>query len=366
MNVVGVMTGTSVDGLDLAYSTPPSDLRPIHATTVPLPEVLRAQLIALASPGSDEIALMGLAHVGLGQFIADSILTFIESIGLTPEQVEVIGSHGQTIRHAPDGPHAFTVQIGDGSVIAERTGIDVVADFRSRDVAAGGQGAPLVVGYHEALFGGTDQARVILNIGGIANISILSNEPSTQLSGFDTGPGNALLDAWVTHCGKGTYDQNGKWAQQGQINEPLLDLLLQDAYYSQQPPKSTGKEHFNLTYLNAQLANFESINPVDIQRTLVELTTRTISSAITTHANSTQEVVVCGGGRHNAFLLERLGSMLPNVNVLTSEDLNIDGDAIEAAAFGYLAWQFIERKPGNVTAVTGAKGPRVLGCLYPA
>ena len=365
MLFVGVMTGTSVDGLDLALLDLPRDLKPRTARTIPFPRSLRDQLISLGSAGNDEIFRMGEAHVQLGNFIASACLEFIAEHDISTDAIRAIGSHGQTIRHHPNASHPFSFQIGSGHVIAERTGIDVVADFRGRDIAAGGQGAPLVPSYHDALFGDPELSRVVVNIGGIANISIL-NPQHTESSGFDTGPGNALLDAWIDECQNKPYDANGSWATTGKVHDSLLKQLLSDPYYEENPPKSTGKERFNLPYLRKYIADYPNVTHADIQATLVELTALTITSGIEEYATTCSDVVICGGGRLNDYLMLRLEALNPNRVIRRSESLGIDGDAIEAAAFAYLAWQFIERLPGNQPEVTGAIGSRVLGCLYPA
>lgn len=365
MLFVGVMTGTSVDGLDLALLDLPNDLKPQAARTTPFPPSLRERLVALTSPKDNEIVRMGETNVQLGNFIAEACLDFIAELGIHATEVRAIGNHGQTIRHHPNASFPFSVQIGNGHVIAEKTKIDVVADFRGRDIAAGGQGAPLVPTYHNALLGDDELDRVIVNIGGIANITILSQEDHSY-RGFDTGPGNALLDAWIQEYRSKPYDAQGAWATSGEFHDPLLKQLLNDPYYRETPPKSTGKEHFNLPYVRGHTADFSDIAPVDVQATLVELTTRTITSAIDQHAATCTDIVVCGGGRLNDYLMHRLEALNPKRVIRTSESLGINGDAIEAAAFAYLAWQFIERLPGNQPKVTGADGLRVLGCLYPA
>lgn len=363
MLFVGVMTGTSVDGLDLALLDLPNNLRPQAASTTPFPPTLRERLIALTSPSRDEVTRMGAAHVQLGDFIASACLDFLAKHNINASKVRAIGSHGQTIRHHPTSNYPYSVQIGSGHVIAERTGIDVVADFRGRDIAAGGQGAPLVPRYHDSLFRDRNLSRVVLNIGGIANVSILDPESSVS-RGFDTGPGNALLDSWAQVCLDEPYDLDGTWAQSGNIYEPLLRQLLSDPFYEKPPPKSTGKEHFNLHYLQKFVTATDT--QADVQATLVELTAKTVTSAIDQYAAASTDVVVCGGGRLNDYLMTRLQSLNPARAIRPSESLDIDGDAIEAAAFAYLAWQFIERLPGNEPAVTGADGLRVLGSLYPA
>ena len=308
---------------------------------------------------------MGEAHVELGHFIASSCLKFIAEQGRSASEIRAIGSHGQTIRHHPNSDYPFSTQIGSGHVIAEKTGIDVIADFRGRDIAAGGQGAPLVPSYHHALFGNVAGCRVVVNIGGIANVTILRPEDSSY-RGFDTGPGNALLDAWVQECRNKPYDVEGSWARSGQVHKPLLSQLLSDPVYEAKPPKSTGKERFNLSYLRRFTIDYPSISPRDVQATLVELTAQSITSAIDEHASTCSDVVICGGGRLNDYLMFRLKALNPNRIIQPSESLGIDGDSIEAAAFAYLAWQFVERLPGNQPNVTGADGLRVLGCLYPA
>lgn len=365
MLFVGVMTGTSVDGLDLALLDLPSNLKPQAFTTVPFASSLRERLLALSSPHNDEIFQMGEAHVELGHFIASTCLKFIAEQGTSTSEIRAIGSHGQTIRHHPNSEYPFSTQIGNGHVIAENTGIDVIADFRGRDIAAGGQGAPLVPSYHRALFGSGARFRVVVNIGGIANVTILSPEDSSY-NGFDTGPGNALLDAWVQECRNKPYDVKGSWARSGKLHKPLLDQLLSDPFYEATPPKSTGKERFNLSYLHGFTIDHPSVSPRDVQATLVELTAQSITSAIDEHASTCSEVVICGGGRLNEYLMFRLAALNPQRVIQPSEALGVNGDAIEAAAFAYLAWQFIERLPGNQPNVTGAEGLRVLGCLYPA
>ena len=366
MKYVGVMTGTSVDGLDLALIEPDSQIQPLVAETIAFPDRLRNSLVSLLTRGDDELKRLGAADVALGRFIAESVDQFLESVGCSKNQVRAIGSHGQTIHHAPNENYPFTIQIGDANVIAERTGLDVIADFRRRDMAAGGQGAPLVVDYHQALFGSQSVSRTILNIGGIANISLLPGKAESEIYGFDTGPGNALIDAWAQRNGQGQIDMNGEWARHGKIQDILLDILLQDHYYSITPPKSTGKEYFNLDYLENKLHQLPSLDPADVQATITELTAVTVAEATRLHAQMTEEIVVCGGGRRNTFLMERLKVNCKPTRLYVAEDFSLDGDAIEAAAFGYLAWCFINRRPGNVPTVTGAIGRRVLGSLFPA
>ena len=362
---VGVMTGTSIDGLDLALLDLPSDLTPKAACTVPLPDDLRENLRRLANPAYNDVDTLGETDVELGRFIAQACVDFIKGNGLQTTDINAIGSHGQTIRHKPEGLTTFTLQIGNGHVIAEEAAIDVIADFRGRDMAVGGEGAPLVPIYHNALFHSPDKARVVVNIGGIANITVLSDHES-QLLGFDTGPGNALLDAWIQDCRDEPYDKDGTWASRGEIHGPLLTHLLDDPYYLREPPKSTGKERFNLAYLKEKLERVPQCKVEDVQSTLVELTAMTITDAINAYVADCNEVVICGGGRLNQYLMTRLKTLNENRYVSESENFDVDGDSIEASAFAYLAWRFRQRLPGNVPSVTGASHARVLGCLYPA
>ncbi len=354
---VGAISGTSVDGLDLAVvDVEPVVPRIIDATTEPFPGALGDSLRALALSATDDLTRMARADAELGEFIGRAVRAFA---GDRP--VRAIGSHGQTIRHDPRTEPAHTVQIGDPHRIAEISGIDTVADFRRRDVAAGGEGAPLVPPFHEALFRPGRGERVVVNIGGISNITILSPDLST---GFDTGPGNALLDAWIGEHQGLAFDRNGAWSATGNVIPSLLTDLEQDGFVRAPPPKSTGKDFYNLDYLRRRLGGSE--DPADVQATLAEFTAASISRAVERWAPSSTDVVVCGGGRLNGDLMNRLGRQMIRRRVMKSENLGVDGDAVEAAAFAWLAYRFLERQPGNSPAVTGAAGPRVLGAFYPA
>ena len=357
---IGCMTGTSVDGLDLAAVTiADGHISIVESASVDMPKDLTAQLIALGQPhGHDELDAMGVADVELGRFIGEAVNSFIRQAQLPRAQIAAIGNHGQTVRHRPG---TFTLQIGDANQIAEITGITTVADFRRRDVASGGQGAPLVPPFHQAMFGGDanhEIARVILNIGGISNITLLGS----PVRGFDTGPGNGLMDSWISkHKSDATFDRNGDWAARGRVDENLLEQWLAEAYFAMAPPKSTGREHFNLAWLEPQLDNQSA---VDVQATLCELTARSITDAISRWGGSIEEIIVCGGGRRNAHLMTRIQSH-SNARVHACEYLNIEGDSLEAAAFAWLAYQRMAHLPGNEPAVTGAQGYRVLGAIYP-
>ena len=367
---VGCMTGTSVDGLDLALiKIDDANTTIIAADTLALPDSLRQDLLALGQPEGDDIDLLGSCDQALGQFTATAIMTFIQRLGYDRKSIRAIGSHGQTIRHRPprNSQTAFTLQIGDPNVIAEITEITTVADFRRRDVAAGGHGAPLVPRFHAELFGKKIPDACVLNIGGISNVSLLSE----NLTGFDTGPGNGLLDQWCQRHQEVPYDGSGVWSGTGKVNDALLAALLAEPFFSAQPPKSTGREYFNLRWLEqVAQAHALSLKPTqDVQATLAQLTATTIVESLRDWGGELQTLIVCGGGRLNDDLMRRLrqASMqyanTPDI-VEPSEYWGIDGDAIEAAAFAWLAHRRLERLPGNVPRVTGASSERVLGAIY--
>ena len=363
MQFVGVMSGTSVDGLDVALldvdtGTP----RIVAGDTVPLPDRLATALTSLATPGSNEIVRMGDADAALGEFIGRTVVACLDRWGVSPRDVRAIGCHGQTIRHHPEAPTPFTVQIGDPNRIAEVTGIDVVADLRRRDLAAGGEGAPLAPLFHEALFRDSVQHRIVVNIGGIANATMLP-AASTSILGFDTGPGNALLDAWTRHCLSTPFDHDGAWAASGESQPRLLEVLQADAFVARQPPKSTGKETYNFDYVVAACRR-DDLEPADVQATLAEFTAWSIATAVRRWGPSEGDLLVCGGGRRNTHLMARLTANLDGYRVVACDELGVDGDALEAAAFAWFAHHRLEGLAGNAPAVTGAHGPRVLGAVY--
>jgi anhydro-N-acetylmuramic acid kinase len=301
--------------------------------------------------------------VEIGRAFADAALRLLRQAGIDPGSVRAIGSHGQTIRHGPRGETPFTLQIGDANVIAERCGITTVADFRRRDMAAGGQGAPLLPALHAALFAQPGRTRVVLNLGGIANITVLPGDPQQSIRGFDTGPANCLMDAWIArHHGVG-HDEGGAWAAEGRVDQALLDALLADAYFASPPPKSTGRELFNLDWLAQRLAG-DAHEAVDVQATLLELTARSAAQAIRTHASDADDVLVCGGGVHNPLLMAALRRGLAPLPVRSTQELGIDADFVEATAFAWLAKRRLDALPGNLPEVTGARGERVLGAIY--
>ncbi len=362
---IGLMSGTSMDALD-AVLVDLSTTTPHLETSIsrPLPRELRQQLIALTTPDTNEIERSAQADRQLGQFSAETIDTLLKQSAVTATQVKGIGSHGQTIRHSPESSPSYTVQIGDGNTIAQLTGITTVTDFRRRDMVVGGQGAPLVPAFHSALYREEDKTRVILNLGGIANISILSHDSHIPVSGFDTGPANILLDSWCqTQCGE-PFDENGEWAMSGHILPELLQTLLDDPYFQRPPPKSTGREYFNLDWLRPRLPL--NAKPADVQATLSELTARTIADAITQYCPGSAELIVCGGGAYNAHMMRRLQANLPTVNVFSSAETGIEPRWMEAMAFAWLAHQTLHHLPGNLPAVTGASEPVILGAIYPS
>ena len=380
---LGCITGTSVDGLDLALlrlhpQAHGSEIETCAYATVDIPTALRQELLALGQPGDNEIDRLGSADAALGIFIAEQINLFLAQQKVTAAEVTAIGSHGQTVRHRPSTNNRisqpFTLQIGDPNQIAEHTGITTVADFRRRDMAAGGEGAPLVPLFHQALLGNSNQAQALLNIGGLANLTGIpeTTQSNQMLVGFDTGPGNGLMDAWIMRHQQQAYDSNGAWAAQGQVNQPLLKRLLSDPYFDRKPPKSTGKEYFNLPWLERQLVQAnkttDGLAPQDVQATLLELTACSVARALRDLENRYERVLVCGGGRLNGQLMHRLGELLAvqHIAVGTTDAIGVDGDSLEAAAFAWLACQTIAGLPGNDPSVTGAAGSRVLGAIYPA
>lgn len=361
---IGLMSGTSMDAADAAlvdFSGVQPKLLATHS--IPLPAGLRGALFALCVSGPNEIERLGELDARLGEIFADGALALIKKAGVKPEQIQAIGSHGQTVRHQPGGPYPFSLQIGNPALIAERTGITTVADFRRADMAAGGQGAPLAPAFHNAAFRSAQQHRAVANIGGIANITLLPADLTQDVRGFDTGPGNVLLDAWAErHLGK-RMDEDGRFAASGKVHEKLLHALLNDDYFSLAPPKSTGREHFNSAWLDAALKNYSGVTPQDIQATLCELSAVSIAVAILQYAPDTKEVLICGGGARNVHLMQRLRAHLKPCSVESTGQHGINPDWVEAMAFAWLAKQTLEGKPGNLPSVTGAKRAVVLGTI---
>ena len=360
---VGLMSGTSADGIDATLIEIDKQTITVrgHLDT-PHPPALKRSILALCQPGHNEIDQMGQLDQQLGKAFAEAANQLLTQEGLKPEQITAIGSHGQTIRHRPLYDHPFTLQVADPNQIAQLTGITTVADFRRRDMAAGGQGAPLAPAFHEAAFLSNNEKRLIINIGGISNISDLRG---TQLAqGFDTGPGNSLMDGWIEkHLGH-TYDQNGQWASGGEVDQRLLDRLMSHDYLAKPPPKSTGREDFHMEWLEQQLADENrTIAPQDVQATLLEFTCQTLAQHIQQHTPTADAIYICGGGAFNGTLMKRLEQVcqLPTQSTAT---LGIPPDQVEGAAFGWLAHQTLNHAKGNCPAVTGANQAVILGGVY--
>ncbi|WP_460133591.1 anhydro-N-acetylmuramic acid kinase [Pseudomonas sp. S1_E04] len=359
---IGVMSGTSLDGLDIALIDQSSAINLIATHYTPMPTALRAELLSLCTSGPDEIARSAIAQQHWVTLAAQGIHTLLEQHKLKPQHIRAIGSHGQTIRHEP--AQGFTVQIGNPALLTELTGITVISDFRSRDVAAGGQGAPLVPAFHEALFGESTGNRAVLNVGGFSNLSLI--ETGKPVAGFDCGPGNVLLDAWINLQHGEHFDRDGQWASSGRVEPQLLHALLGDPFFLTKGPKSTGREVFNLQWLQQHLGRLPEFQPEDVQATLLELTALTIVEALQTAQPQTETLLVCGGGAHNSTLMKRLAALLPSTQVSSTATYGVDPDWVEAMAFAWLAHCCLEGIAANRPSVTGARGPRILGAIYPA
>lgn len=364
MHYLGLISGTSADGIDAALMRFEPTLSAVATHTFAYPPGLRRRLLPLIHGAEiaavDEIACLD-AEVGLVFAQAASILLQGSGVGL--EQVRAIGSHGQTIRHRPRNDPAFTWQIGDPSRIVERTGITTVADFRRRDMAAGGQGAPLVPAFHASIFGGGDESRAVLNLGGIANLSLLPKDG--PVLGFDTGPANALMDLWAQRCGIGEQDEGGQLASQGEVDRALLEQMLSEPWFDLPPPKSSGREDFNAAWLDTHLGTDER-KPADVMATLLALTVETVARALQRNLADCKRLLVCGGGSCNPHLMSALQQRFPSIPVESTLVHGLDPNFVEAAAFAWLAQRALDGQPGNLPAVTGAKGLRVLGAIYPA
>ena len=358
---IGVMSGTSLDGFDIALIEQSSQCRLLGNHYLPMPGGLRQTLLELCSSGPDELARAAIAEQHWVRLVAQGIHHLLSQHNLEPSDIRALGSHGQTIRHEP--ARGFSLQIGNPALLAELTGICVISDFRRRDIAAGGQGAPLVPAFHEALFASNKRCAV-LNIGGFSNLSLL--EPDRPVHGFDCGPGNVLLDAWIDQQRGERFDRDGAWAASGQVQTELLNTLLGDEFFQTRGPKSTGRELFNLNWLTQHLAHLPPYNPADVQATLLELTAQSIIAALTGAQQQTELLLVCGGGAHNGALMQRLQALLPDAQVGCTDAYGMPADWVEATAFARLAHCCLEGIAGNRPSVTGARGLRVLGAIYPA
>lgn len=358
---IGLMSGTSLDGIDaVVCEVHDNKARLLASHLQPWPESLRQRLEKLIETDSSLQEMLQLDQLCAEQ-LADAALACLAKTPLKPDDIIAIGSHGQTIRHSPDTSPGYTLQIGQPAVITEITGITTVGDFRSRDIAAGGQGAPFAPAFHQAAFGDEKQ-RTVVNIGGIANVTILGQN---SVSGYDTGPGNRLLDDWFKHSQNLPYDADGAFAASGTPNTSLLQELLKDEYFSRPHPKSTGSDYFNLNWLQQRLNNFPSLSDADIQATLSELTAASITAQIGISNPACSEVLVCGGGWHNTDLIKRIRQRLPGITVESTEKYGISADWMEAMAFAWLAWSTVNGIPGNLPEVTGARGKRICGAIYP-
>jgi len=364
---IGLMSGTSLDGVDGVLA----DFAAGHAqvlahASAPLPDALRAELLALNASGPDELHRAALAANALMRIYAAVVAELLARTSVAGSAVRAVGAHGQTVRHRPqefDGT-GYTLQLCQPALLAELTGIDVVADFRSRDVAAGGQGAPLAPFFHRARFSRQGETVGVLNIGGISNVTLL--RPDGSMLGFDCGPGNALMDAWCAQHTTHPYDDGGAWAASGTVIAPLVEAMLAEPYFGKPPPKSTGRDLFSRAWLDRQLQGFRAAAPADVQATLAELTARACAADVLRHAPALAHLVVCGGGALNGHLMGRLAALLPATKVASSADWGLPPLQVEATAFAWLARKAVNREKLDLQSTTGAKGARVLGCVYPA
>lgn len=363
---LGIMSGTSLDGVDLAlidFAQNPPKLTACEC--VPMPDDLRQQISNLVKEGKTDLQTLGELDHRLGLLYADCVNAFLAKHHLTAQHITAIGCHGQTVWHSPQSSFPFTTQIGDMNLVAVKTGITTIGDFRRKDMAYGGQGAPLVPAFHQARFARSDKIIGVLNIGGISNISLLV--PNEAVIGYDIGAGNTLMDVWIEQHQGVRYDKNGEWAESGEVNQTLLADLLDEPFFHQPPPKSTGRELFNLVWLAKKLENHPACNPCDVQATLAEFTAQSIADALTQIDNPQGldcELLVCGGGARNRFLMQRIAALCRGWKVATTNDDGLDIDFVEAAAFAWLAYQRVHDLPSNLPSVTGATQAVSLGVIY--
>ncbi len=362
---LGLISGTSADGIDAALVAFDGDApRLLLGQTHAYPAELRESLLTISqATGAISLDTLGELDQRVGMAFAEAAITALEAAGVASDAVAAIGSHGQTLRHRPLGPHPFTLQIGDPNVIAERTGIRTVADFRRRDVAAGGQGAPLLPALHAALFADASADVAVLNLGGIGNLTLLPRAGGVR--GFDTGPANCLLDAWIGEHTGGARDEGGRWADGGTVDAVLLEELLADPYFELSAPKSTGRDYFHLDWLRAQVGD-TSRDPRDVQATLLQLTATSIVAALRSELPQATRLIACGGGVHNAALMQCLRTLAAPIELSTTAAHGLDPDFVEAVGFAWLARATVAGNAGNLPAVTGAAGPRILGAIYAA
>jgi anhydro-N-acetylmuramic acid kinase len=367
---IGLMSGTSLDGIDavLAKIGPTGEASAQDAVSKPFAPELRKDLFELQTPGPNELHREKQAACALALAYAETVKELLKKANLQPSDITAIGAHGQTIRHQPHlGDLAYTHQTLNPALLAEKTGIDVIADFRSRDLAAGGHGAPLVPAFHAQQFAAAEDI-AILNIGGIANLTLLSKDG--EVTGFDCGPGNLLMDAWIQEHQGNAFDENGNWALQGKVNEVLLAKMLADSFFAKAPPKSTGRDDFHMYWLQENIGQ-DNHHAEDVQATLLHLTAQSALEALLRYAPQTHKLIVCGGGARNKALMNLLKVKAQYIfkhplEIMTSDNAGIDPQLVEGLAFAWLAWAYKEKRPANLPAVTGAKGPRILGACYPA
>lgn len=361
---IGVMSGTSLDGVDVVLAAiDESRVAQLASLTWPIPVALKEAVLAICQGQALTLSQLGQLDNRLGNLFAEAVIALMSQEHLEAHDIVAIGCHGQTVWHEPTGAAPHTMQIGDNNIIAARTGVSVVGDFRRRDMALGGQGAPLVPAFHQALLAHPDERRMILNIGGIANLSLLV--PGMPVRGFDTGPANMLMDAWIWRSLGKPYDKDAEWASEGKVILPMLQDMLSDPYFSAPAPKSTGREYFNYGWLAQFLARYPGLRPQDVQATLTELTAVTISEQVML-SGGCERLLVCGGGSRNPLVMARLAGLLAGTEVASTDAYGISGDDMEALAFAWLAWRTVAGLPGNLPSVTGASEATVLGAIYPA
>ncbi|QNK30577.1 anhydro-N-acetylmuramic acid kinase [Serratia sp. JUb9] len=360
---IGVMSGTSLDGVDVVLAAIDERMVAQQASySHPLPIALKHEILGMCQGQPITVSAVGQLDARLGTLFGEAVLGLLEQTGVPAHEITAIGCHGQTIWHEPEGDTRFSMQLGDNNRIAALTNITTVGDFRRRDMAYGGQGAPLVPAFHQALLSHPAERRMVLNIGGIANLSMLL--PGMPVRGFDTGPGNMLMDAWVWRHRQQPYDKDAAWAMSGRVCLPLLQQMLADPYFALPAPKSTGREYFNIGWLEQQLARLPGVSAADVMTTLVELTAVTICEQVML-AGGSERLLVCGGGARNPLLMARMAALLPGTEVSTTDSFGISGDDMEALAFAWLAFRTLSGQPGNLPSVTGASRETLLGGIYP-
>lgn len=361
----GLISGTSVDGIDCAlvdFACQPPRLVATHCES--FTGSLRSRILQLCSGEAVTLQILGETDIAIAHAFADATQALLRKAAVDASQVTAIGSHGQTVHHSPNGDFPFTLQLGEPATLAELTGISTVADFRSKDMAAGGQGAPLAPLFHQFFFYTPHCPRLVLNLGGISNVSILAREDGQSVRGFDCGPANVLMDGWISSQRGQAFDEDGQWAASGKVNKALLEDFLREPYFAKAPPKSTGRELFNAHWLAEKLQAYPGIEAQDVQATLLELTAQSIAEAIARHAPDADELVVCGGGAHNTALMSRLSERLDNMKVFSSEALGLSPDWVEAVTFAWLARQCWLQQAVDCRQLTGARHPCILGGIY--